>query len=142
MSTHFCCSSLKIWPHRLTVRTPGFHPGNRSSILREVTKSAQFRKLPPAGAIFSLAARSACQCDFRGEIRNWSSFMTTSFCRICRFDPKISRHKDFLAARSSLFAILQIETARSSHALIGSTHVKNAHRRLLNFFLQPSLLSE
>ena len=30
-----------------------------------------------------------------GELRNWSSFMTTSFCRICRFDPKISRHKDF-----------------------------------------------
>ncbi len=26
-----------IWPHRLTARTPGFHPGNRSSILREVT---------------------------------------------------------------------------------------------------------
>ena len=24
-------------PHRLTVRTPGFHPGNRSSILRGVT---------------------------------------------------------------------------------------------------------
>ena len=30
--------TLTIWPHRLTVRTPGFHPGNRSSILREVTK--------------------------------------------------------------------------------------------------------
>ncbi len=29
--------SLRIWPHRLTVRTPGFHPGNRSSILREIT---------------------------------------------------------------------------------------------------------
>ena len=26
------------WSHRLTVRTPGFHPGNRSSILREITK--------------------------------------------------------------------------------------------------------
>ena len=25
------------WPHRLAARTPGFHPGNRSSILREVT---------------------------------------------------------------------------------------------------------
>ena len=24
-------------PHRLTVRTPGFHPGNRGSIPREVT---------------------------------------------------------------------------------------------------------
>ena len=24
-------------PHRLTARTPGFHPGNRSSILRGVT---------------------------------------------------------------------------------------------------------
>ena len=26
------------WPHRLTVRTPGSHPGNWSSILHEVTK--------------------------------------------------------------------------------------------------------
>jgi len=25
---------LGLWSHRLTVRTPGFHPGNRSSILR------------------------------------------------------------------------------------------------------------
>lgn len=25
------------WPHSLTVRTPGFHPGNRSSILLGVT---------------------------------------------------------------------------------------------------------
>ena len=35
----------RSWPHRLTVRTPGFHPGNRSSILREVTieKRSPFR---------------------------------------------------------------------------------------------------
>ena len=26
-----------LWPHRLTVRTPGSHPGNRGSIPREVT---------------------------------------------------------------------------------------------------------
>ena len=25
------------WPHRLTVRTPGSHPGNRGSIPREIT---------------------------------------------------------------------------------------------------------
>ncbi len=25
------------WPHRLVVRTPGFHPGNRGSIPRGVT---------------------------------------------------------------------------------------------------------
>ena len=49
--------------------------------------------------------------DFFGELINWSSFITASFCRICSFDPKISRHKDFLAERSSPFAILQIETA-------------------------------
>ncbi len=30
-------TSLTIWPHRLTVRTPGSHPGNRGSIPREVT---------------------------------------------------------------------------------------------------------
>jgi hypothetical protein len=27
-----------LGPHRLAARTPGSHPGNRSSILREVTK--------------------------------------------------------------------------------------------------------
>ncbi len=27
-----------IWPIRLVVRTPGFHPGNRSSILLWATK--------------------------------------------------------------------------------------------------------
>ena len=61
---------------------------------------------------------------FWGELRNWSSSMTTSFCRICRFDPKISRHKDFFASRSSPFAILQIETAVSIHYFIGSTQVE------------------
>ena len=33
-----CHFSLRIWPHRLTVRTSGSHPDNRSSILRAVTK--------------------------------------------------------------------------------------------------------
>ena len=37
------CPPLR--PHRLTVRTPGFHPGNRSSILREVTKKSAPAKL-------------------------------------------------------------------------------------------------
>jgi pyruvate kinase len=32
-----CYSFILLWSHRLTVRTPGFHPGNRSSILREIT---------------------------------------------------------------------------------------------------------
>jgi hypothetical protein len=31
--------------HRLTVRTPGFHPGNRSSILREITTKQAHRKV-------------------------------------------------------------------------------------------------
>ena len=48
--------------------------------------------------------------------------------RLCfiffRFDPNISRHSNFFAARSSLFAILQIETAVSIYLFIGSTHVK------------------
>jgi hypothetical protein len=35
-------------PRRLTVRTPGFHPGNRSSILREVTKKIN----PPQSGFF------------------------------------------------------------------------------------------
>jgi hypothetical protein len=34
--------SLRIWSHRLAVRTPGFHPGNRGSIpLGITTKKAQ-----------------------------------------------------------------------------------------------------
>lgn len=28
-----------FWSHRLTVRTSGFHPGNRSSILRGITRT-------------------------------------------------------------------------------------------------------
>ena len=35
------CTLLHSWSHRLTVRTPGFHPGNRSSILREITIAHQ-----------------------------------------------------------------------------------------------------
>jgi hypothetical protein len=30
-------SPVFIWPYRLAVRTPGFHPGNRGSIPRRVT---------------------------------------------------------------------------------------------------------
>ena len=38
---------FRIGPHRLTVRTSGFHPGNLSSILRGVTKSNEtvFKRL-------------------------------------------------------------------------------------------------
>jgi len=31
-----------IWSHRLTVRTSGFHPGNRGSIPRGTTKYSSF----------------------------------------------------------------------------------------------------
>jgi hypothetical protein len=41
-------SAGHLWPHRLTVRTPGFHPGNRGSIPREVTT-----KMPDFGRVFS-----------------------------------------------------------------------------------------
>ncbi len=40
MQADFAAVSLIFWPHRLTVRTPGFHPGNRGSIPREVTKKS------------------------------------------------------------------------------------------------------
>ena len=40
---------LSVWPHRLTVRTPGSHPDNRGSIPREVTKL----KPPPQRGVFS-----------------------------------------------------------------------------------------
>ena len=36
----FFVTITQVWSHRLTVRTPGFHPGNRSSILREITKES------------------------------------------------------------------------------------------------------
>ncbi len=38
--------------HRLTVRTPGFHPGNRSSILREITNL----KTPALPGVFRLVS--------------------------------------------------------------------------------------
>ena len=33
----FWCASLEMRSHRLTVRTPGFHPGNPGSIPGEIT---------------------------------------------------------------------------------------------------------
>ena len=36
-------------PHRLTVRTPGFHPGNPGSIPGEVTNIACYDTLPRRG---------------------------------------------------------------------------------------------
>ena len=42
---YFCFISLKIWSHRLTVRTPGSHPGNWSSILHGITK-IEFHSAP------------------------------------------------------------------------------------------------
>ena len=32
---------LFLWPHRLMVRTPGFHPGNLSSILGGATRRSE-----------------------------------------------------------------------------------------------------
>ena len=34
---------FKVWPYRLVVRTPGFHPGNRGSIPLRVTNKIRFR---------------------------------------------------------------------------------------------------
>ncbi len=50
--TRFCCSSLKFWSHRLTVRTPGFHPGNPGSIPGEITIEKASGMMPGA---FSMA---------------------------------------------------------------------------------------
>ena len=33
----FFCYNTQSWPYRLTVRTPGFHPGNPGSIPGKVT---------------------------------------------------------------------------------------------------------
>ena len=54
------CISLTIRPHRLTVRTPGFHPGNRSSILREVTNINR----SPNGGRFILAVFQRIELEF------------------------------------------------------------------------------
>ena len=53
-------------PHRLTVRTPGFHPGNRSSILREVTT----KQVHLSGGLFS--------CLFSWEKRTSREFRILS----------------------------------------------------------------
>ena len=39
-------------PHRLTVRTPGFHPGNPGSIPGEVTNKATLRYLASVRCFF------------------------------------------------------------------------------------------
>ena len=39
----FAILSIVIWPLRLVVRTPGFHPGNRSSILLGAANPFYFR---------------------------------------------------------------------------------------------------
>ncbi len=44
-----CYDTVVVWSRRLTVRTPGFHPGNRSSILRGITKKI---RSPSGGRIF------------------------------------------------------------------------------------------
>ncbi len=43
------------WSHRLTVRTPGFHPGNRSSILLEITNKNDSSK---DGSFLLVSSRS------------------------------------------------------------------------------------
>ena len=40
----------------------------------------------PARAAFSLAARSACQCDFRGEIRNCHAYGMVLFVQSATAD--------------------------------------------------------
>jgi hypothetical protein len=40
--------ALNVWPHRLGVRTPGFHPGNRGSNPRGATKFNNVDSIFPA----------------------------------------------------------------------------------------------
>lgn len=60
---HFCFIPLKIWSRRLTVRTPGSHPGNRSSILRGITTKTAH----PTDGLFSwlvfVENRTPKECD-------------------------------------------------------------------------------
>ena len=56
------------------------------------TKSAQIRKRSPCRAAFSVAARSACQRFFRGEIRNCHAYGVVLFvCRRSRRAPRPQR---------------------------------------------------
>ena len=49
LDASICVIYPRSRPHRLTVRTPGFHPGNRGSIPLEVTMKQDH----PVGGLFS-----------------------------------------------------------------------------------------
>lgn len=52
---HLVVQTTSVRPYRLTVRTPGFHPGNRGSIPRRVTKTSQKKRpaLADLGDVFT-----------------------------------------------------------------------------------------
>ena len=55
----FLLLSLKMWSYRLTVRTPGSHPGNSSSILDRITKIIKYTK--------SFSARGLSSLSYKGS---------------------------------------------------------------------------
>lgn len=71
---------LQKWPRRPAVKTPGFHPGNRSSTLRGVTK----KKHSPCVGVFSCASWEAGR---RGVYSN--NFLLRS-CEGCKYTYNIT----------------------------------------------------
>ena len=67
-----------------------------------------------------------------GEENSWAAVGCACLFFRNRLEPKISRQSDFLASKSSLAVVLQIEFAFSSHFLIGSTHALFASVSLLD----------
>ena len=89
-------NSLKLCPYRLVVRTPGSHPGNRSSILREGTNT----ELNGFFKAKRWDARSASHWFppiFPNEFRILGALARTDFSPRRRFEQKISLAQTFLA---------------------------------------------
>jgi hypothetical protein len=62
----FFSAPLEFWSHRLAVRTPGFHPGNRSSILRGITKE---KRSPCVGVFLCSSTKFELRCKSRLQTR-------------------------------------------------------------------------
>jgi ribosomal protein L30/L7E len=66
-----------IWSHRLTVRTLGFHPRNRSSILRGTTAQLCYTfNSAKAKSTFGPAVQRSGRCPVTAEIEGSNPFRT------------------------------------------------------------------
>ncbi len=72
-------TSLIVWSHRLTVRTPGSHPGNPGSIPGEITKV----KYPSIDGYFTLVPPAESNSDARCEVSRESGFGVVNKMKKC-----------------------------------------------------------